>query len=412
MIDWKPFSPKSLDVLKHANARLVILHGAVRSAKTITCTVKWLSYLATGPQGDLVMLGRTKDTLQRNVLNTIRDTVGEENFKWVNKQSGELMLLGRRVYCLGAANEEAESKLRGATFAGALCDEVNLYPESVFNQLMARLSIDNAQCFCNCNPDSPTHWFYTKYLSNRELANKQVWKFFMEDNLSLSPSYIADLKAEYSFSKVWYERMILGNWVAAEGRIYDMFDAEKHVKDNAISTLTCHKNAITWSVACDYGTSSVMSWGLYACAPGNIFIKVKEYYYDAVKAKRQKTDSEFADEFQSWLNGKIPWMVYCDPSAASWKTELRRRGYRVYDANNDVINGIRVVGSALSTGRYLIDSSCTNTIREYQTYSWDDKAQAVGVDKPLKVNDHAVDTDRYLIATSTKNAQGGTYNIH
>ena len=411
MIEWKPFSPKSLDVLRHASARLVILHGAVRSAKTITCTVKWLQYLATGPQGDLVMLGRTRDTLQRNVLNTIRDTVGEKNFRWINRQSGELMLLGRRVYCMGAANEDAESKLRGATFAGALCDEVNLYPESVFNQLMARLSIDGAQCFCNCNPDSPSHWFYTKYLANKELPDKQVWKFFMEDNPSLSPTYIANLKAEYSFSKVWYERMILGNWVAAEGLIYDMFDPDKHTKINAVSTLECHPNAITWVVACDYGTSSVMSWGLYAIAPGNRVVKAKEFYYNAAVAKKQKTDAEFGRDFQIWLGGMNPWMVYCDPSASSWKAELRQRGYRVRDANNDVINGIRLVGSALSDGRYIIDRSCTNTIKEYQNYSWDDKAQKMGIDKPLKVNDHAVDTDRYAIATGLCSVMAGAYNI-
>lgn len=403
MIDWQPFSPKSYDVIKNATARLVILHGAVRSAKTITCTVKWLQYLATGPQGDLVMLGRTRDTLQRNVLNTIRDTVGEENFHWVNKQAGELMLLGRRVYCMGAANEDAESKIRGATFAGALCDEVTLYPKSVFNQLMARLSVKGAQCFANTNPDSPNHWFYTEYMTNAKIANKQIWKFYMEDNPSLDPQYIADLKAEYSFSKVWYERMVLGNWVAAEGRIYDMFDPKVHVRKDALSVLTCNPKAITWVVACDYGTSTVMSWGLYAFAPNGMIIKHREFYYDAVKAKRQKTDAEFGKNFQEWLNGLDPWMVFCDPSASSWKAELRMRGYRVQDANNDVINGIRIVGSCLSTGLYIIDSSCVNTIREYPNYAWDDKAQAMGVDKPLKQNDHAVDTDRYAIVTGKRN---------
>lgn len=411
MIDWQPFSEKTMDVLQHATARLVILHGAVRSAKTITCTVKWLEYLATGPQGDLVMLGRTRDTLQRNVLNTIRDTVGESNFKWINKQSGELMLLGRRVYCLGASNEDAESKLRGATFAGALCDEVNLYPENVFNQLMARLSVKGAQCFCNCNPDNPSHWFYVKYMTNPKIHNKQVWKFFMEDNPALDPAYIADLKAEYSTSKVWYERMVLGNWVAAEGLIYDMFDPEVHVVRNVSSLIDVHPNAVTWVVACDYGTSTVMSWGLYAVLPGSRVLKVKEYYYNAQKEKRQKTDAEFGGEFQVWLNGLVPWMVYCDPSASSWKAELRLRGYRVRDADNDVINGIRIVGAALSSKRYLIDASCVNTIKEYQNYSWDEKASETGQDKPIKKNDHAVDTDRYAIVTATKGLASGTYGV-
>ena len=154
-MDWKPFSSKQLDFIRNSTARLCILDGAVRSGKTIACNVRWLTYMATGPKGDLAILGKTRDTLQRNVLNTLFDIVGDSNYHWINKQAGELMLLGRRCYCFGAANEEAESKIRGATFAGALCDEANLYPKNVFQQLLARLSIEGAQCFLNCNPDSP-----------------------------------------------------------------------------------------------------------------------------------------------------------------------------------------------------------------------------------------------------------------
>lgn len=397
MFEWSPFSEKQLDFIRTSTARLNIADGAVRSGKTIACNVRWLTYMAVGPQGDLAMLGKTRDTLQRNVLNTLFDIVGESNWHWANKQSGELILLGRRIWCFGAANEEAESKLRGATFAGALCDEVNLYPENVFKQLLARLSITGAKCFVNCNPESPAHWFYVNYVINDKIRDKKRWRFKMEDNLSLSPAYIADLKSEYT--GVWYDRMIEGEWTVAEGLIYDMFKRDIHVKQNAMSLITCHPNAITWLVGCDYGTSTVMSWGLYAVAPGGLVVKVKEFYYDATKEREQKTDSWFGKKFQEWLGPIDPWMVYCDPSASSWKAELRQRGYRVKNANNDVINGIRIVATMLSEKRYIVDASCENTIKEYGTYVWDDKAQAVGVDKPLKQFDHAVDTDRYVLTS-------------
>ena len=356
MVEWRPFSPKALDFIRNANARLNIAHGAVRSSKTISCTVRWLSFLTSGPPGDVAMLGRTTATLQRNGLNDLFDTVGPQNYKWVNRQQGELRLLGRRVYCFGANNEDAESKIRGATFAGALCDEVNLYPQSVFNQLMARLSIEGAQCFCNCNPDSPYHWFYTDYITNDEITDKKVWKFLMEDNLSLSQTYIESLKQMYR--GVWYERMILGNWVAAEGRVYDMFEPGEHMLNaqEYIDSLKVNPKAIRWLVGCDYGTSTVMSWGLYARIPDTkktgqpIVVKVKEFYYDAAKKKVQKTDAEFVNEFVRWLDGLQPWAVYCDPSAASWKVALMRAGYRVLNANNDVINGIRLEWSATGTG--------------------------------------------------------------
>lgn len=409
MITWSNFSPKALDFLANSDARLNILHGSVRSSKTINCTVRWLDYLVNGPKGDLAMLGKTIATLKRNVLNDMLDIVGDKNYKWVNRQEGELRVFGRRIYCFGANNEDAESKIRGATFAGALCDEVNLYPQSVFNQLMARMSVRGAQCFCNCNPDSPFHWFYTDYIINDDIQDKRVWQFLMEDNLSLDPDYVESLKQMYK--GVWYDRMILGKWVAAEGRIYDMYDPNLHMIDTARYILDSGVNprAIEWTVACDYGTATVMTWGLYAKMPSGVVLKVKEYYYDAVKHSAQKTDSQFASEFGTWLGNIFPKAVYVDPSAASWKAELLMRGYRVQNADNDVVNGIRYVASALATGKYFIDKSCVNTDKEYQSYVWDDKAQMTGRDKPLKTHDHTCDCDRYNLYTDSLYGLSGVY---
>ena len=409
MVEWAPFSPKALDFLQNANARLNILHGSVRSSKTINCTVKWLDYLVSGPKGDLAMLGRTTATLQRNVLNDLFDIVGPKNFRWINRQQGELRIFNRRIYCFGANNEDAESKIRGATFAGAYCDEASLYPQSVFNQLMARMSIPGAQCFCNTNPDSPFHWFYTDYIINDDIEDKKVWHFTMDDNLSLDPDYVKALKQMYR--GVWYDRMIRGLWVAAEGRIYDMFEPEEHMVDTAkyIKDLNINPNAIKWLVGCDYGTASVMTWGLYAKLPNGVVLKTAEYYYDAVKRGVQKTDSEFAMDFQIWLGKKRPWAVYVDPSAASWKLELMQRGYKVLNADNDVINGIRYVSSEISLGKYFVDRTCVNTRNEYQSYVWDQQAQMQGRDKPLKVHDHTCDCDRYVLYTDSLSGLSGVY---
>lgn len=409
MINWAPFSPKALDFIKNSDARLNITYGAVRSSKTINCTVRWLDYLISGPDGDLAMFGKTTATLQRNVLNDLFDIIGPKNYKWINRHQGELRILNRRVHCFGANNEDAESKIRGATLAGAYCDEVNLYPQSVFNQLMARLSIKGAKCFCNCNPDSPYHWFNTDYILNDDIKDKKIWKFLMEDNLSLDPGYVASLKQMYT--GVWYKRMIEGDWVAAEGRIYDMYEPEIHKVDTqqVITSSGVSKFAIRWIVGCDYGTSTVMSWSLIAKLPNGVVLKVREYYWDARKQNKQKTDSEFADDFVKWLDNIRPAVVYVDPSAASWKLELMRRGYVVLNADNDVINGIRYVSTLLETKRYFIDNSCENTDKEYVSYAWDSSAQEKGIDKPIKVNDHACDSDRYALYTDSKGELTGVY---
>ena len=406
MIVWNDFSPKALDFIANSNARLNILHGSVRSSKTVNQTVRWLNYMATGPQGDLAMLGKTMATLQRNVLNDLFDIVGSKNYKWVNRQQGELIIMGRRVYCFGANNEDAESKLRGATFAGAYCDEVSLYPESVWNQLMARLSVPGALCFANTNPDSPFHWFYVNVIMNDAIKNKKIWSFDMDDNLSLDSEYVVSLKQMYT--GVWYKRFIEGLWCVAEGLIYDMFVKEEHVVDTK-QYLAKERFGVRYIVGCDYGTSSVMTWGLYAKTMDGRYFKVREFYYDAVQVQRQQTDGEFATEFVRWLKGIRPDVVYCDPSAASWKLELMRKNYNVQNADNDVINGIRIVGTLINNKQFLIDNSCINTIKEYQTYSWDANQQAKGVDKPIKINDHTCDCDRYAIYTDSLYGMSGVY---
>lgn len=420
MIHFTKFSPKALDFIEHADARLNILHGSVRSSKTINCSVRWLRFLADGPEGDLFMIGKTIATLQRNVLNDIRDIVGEANFHWVNRQQGELRLFHRRIYCIGANNEDAESKIRGATIAGAYCDEVSLYPESFFAQLMARMSIEGAQCFCNCNPDTPYHWFYVNYIINDSIKNKKVWHFTMDDNLSLSEEYKTSLKQMYR--GVFRQRLIDGIWCVAEGAIYDMFEPAIHVKKIPLTSARLvnvdpqAQFVIRWFVSCDYATSSVMTFSLFAELRDSVFYKRAEYYYDATGEQSQKTDSQFLKEFRNWLSNypEVKFAggvsgVYVDPAAASWKLELLNAGYLVYSANNDVINGIRVVGNLFTLGKFFIDPSCVCTVREYSGYSWDPAAQKLGIDRPIKSHDHTCDADRYFLYTYTENRFAGVY---
>lgn len=403
-IAWKPFSDKSLDFIKNSTARLNIAYGAVRSSKTVSCLVRWLQYIVQGPPGDLAMLSKTTATLQRNMLNDMQDTVGPNNFKWINRQTGELRIFNRRIWTFGANNEDAESKLRGATFAGALCDEVTLYPQSVFMQLIARCSVEDSIILANTNPDNPYHWFNQDFILNERIEDKRIWHFTLEDNPSLSPSYIESLKQTYR--GVWYDRMVRGLWVAAEGRIYDMFDDSEHV----IETEPAEK-AHSYFVSCDYGTSTVMTWGLFGEYAYGKTVKLKEYYYDAQKEKSQKSDYAFGNEFDSWIQSMniYPDTVYVDPAAASWKVELSSRGYYVQNADNDVINGIRYVGAQLSLGNYHITRQCENTIREYHEYVWDKDAQLKGQDKPVKQHDHTCDTDRYALYTRSKFALSGVY---
>lgn len=414
-IDWKPFSPKQLDFINNSNAKMNIATGSVRSGKTIACTIRWIAYLMAGPDADYAMLGKSLGTLKRNVINDLFDIVGKENAKWVDRQQGEMLILGKRVYAIGAATEEAEERIRGATFAGAYCDEANLYPESVWMQLQARLSIPGAKTFANCNPDSPYHWFYKNVLRNKEM-DKRIWQFDMGDNLSLTEEYKKQLASQ--FSGVFKKRFIDGKWCVADGKIYDTFDPAIHCTDTNKIVKEIPINRREYYIGCDQGTSVTCSWSAM-CKDKHtgITYKLGEYYFEAKEARHQKDDNQYFKDFQTFVDLYVPkdcqynLPVYGDPAASSWDAMLTNHGFNYRHADNDVIEGIKYVLQLLNSGKYLIDINCKKTIEEYDSYSWDEKAQEKGEDKPKKIFDHACDSDRYALYTHNKNYNTGIYRI-
>jgi PBSX family phage terminase large subunit len=386
---WGRFSRKQLDVIANATARLNILDGSVRSGKTVASLVAWIKFVAEAPPGELLMVGKTERTLKRNILDPLEQMVGSKNFK-LNRGEGEATLFGRRIYLAGANDERAEGKIRGMTLVGAYGDEITLWPESFFTMLLSRLSVPGARFIGTTNPDSPYHWLKVNYLDRAGELNLKSWHFTLEDNLNLDPAYVEALKKEYT--GLWYKRFILGLWVLAEGVVYDMWDEDKHVRP-APTGLN------RFIVAVDYGTNNPCTFGLYGWSNSmnpTVYL-VREYWYDSRETGRQKTDAEYADDFANWLGDIIPEAIYVDPSAASFIAELRKRGYVVTEAANDVLDGIRFVATMLSQGRFFIDPSCKHTIKEFYSYVWDHKAQLKGEDKPLKQNDHAMDRNRYAL---------------
>lgn len=403
--EWKPFSPKQLDFIENSVAPINLADGPVRSGKTISCLVRWIEFVKTAPLGgDLMLIGRTERTLYRNVVSILEQMLGPKRCRY-NRGTGEFHMLGRIVYCVGAADARAEEKIRGSTLAGAYINEVTLLPEWAFKQAVARCSVEGAKIFGDMNPDSPYHYLYLEYLANEELLRDGTvrrWKFTLDDNWALAEERKQFLKSIYK--GIFYKRMILGLWVAAEGAIYDMFDEAVHVVDR-LPAVPIH----TYLVPIDYGTSNP-----------TVFLKIAvirepksridrayvtgEYYYDAREVHRQKTDLEYSADLKRFLRGIVPAAVYLDPSAASLKAQLRKdRIPNIKDCDNSVLDGIRVVASFLSNDRlFFLKGAAPQSLQEITSYVWDPKAQKKGEDAPLKQNDHCMDALRYGIYSHFK----------
>jgi PBSX family phage terminase large subunit len=383
-------------------ARILLWHGAVRSGKTLASVIAWLEYVRTAPPGPLLMAGKTKDTLARNILDPISEWApGAIAF---TRGANTAMLLGRLVYLVGANDAKAEGRIRGLTLAGAYVDEASLVPEGFWRMLLTRLSVPGAKLFSTTNPDAPQHWLKKDFIDRAGELSLAAWHFQLDDNPALDPDYRAALEVE--FQGLWRKRFILGLWVLAEGAIYDMWDETRHVVDRLPEMVG------RWWVGCDYGTTApfaalLLGVGREPDQTERLFV-CDEWRWDSAQAMRQKTDREYSNDLRAWLDAAgarvlgqpdrqiTPTWVAVDPSAASFKVQLRRdRMPGVIDADNNVLAGIRTVGSLLATDRLRVHERCHGLREEAPGYVWDPDKALIGEDVPVKLDDHDLDALRY-----------------
>lgn len=382
------FSDKQREFLDNANKRWNIKTGATRSGKT------YLDYYVipkrirrvAGADGLNVMLGNTKGTLTRNIIVPLQKIWGTALVSDIGSDNTAKMF-GERVYCLGADKVSQVDKIRGSSIKYCYGDEITTWSEDVFQMLKSRLDKDYSKFDGTCNPESPNHWL-KKFLDSSEGLDIYQQHYTIDDNPFLPPAVKENLKKEYA-GTVFYDRYILGKWALAEGLIYPMFDKNRHVTDQV-------DGKGLFYISIDYGTLNPFSMGLWIMTAKRAY-RIAEYYWDGRNQKRQKTDEEYYAAIDRLAGDRVIQQVIVDPSAASFIETIRRHGrFTVVKAKNDVLDGIRVVSSMLNAGMIAVSPSCVNTIREFESYAWDDKA---GEDKPVKENDHAMDDVRYFCNT-------------
>lgn len=383
-------SNKQQEYLKLCSHRWNIKVGATGSGKS------WLDYsivipkrlLAMRGQGAAVFLGNTQGTLSRNILTPMREIWGEALVGNISSDN-TAQIFGRRVHILGADNKKHVARLQGMTIEYGYGDEMTTWDEDVFQMLKSRLRCAHSFFDGTANPDTPQH-FIKAFIDSD--ADVYCQTSTIDDNPFLPPQFVANLKKEYA-GTVYYDRFILGQWAIASGLVYPF--VASHPDSYLVRDPIAGMNG-RFFVSIDYGTHNPCSMGLWCVQQGRA-IRIKESYYDSRSAKRQRTDEEHYAALEELARGYYIQSVIVDPSAASFIETIRRHGrYIVIPAENNVINGIRVTATLLQSGRILLHESCTDSLREFAAYCWDDGAQQ---DKVIKENDHAMDDIRYFAAT-------------
>jgi PBSX family phage terminase large subunit len=375
--------------------RINILTGSVRSGKTWALHPKILQACRYNVSGWRVLTGVTKQTIFNNVLNDLFNLIGPSNYSY-NHQSGMLRLFDSSWLVMGAKDEGSEKYVRGLTVGVAVGDEVTLMPQEFFQMLLTRMSPDGARFYGTTNAGVPMHWLKTEYLDNQALRTAGLlWSahYTMEDNPNLSQEYIEAQKQLYT--GVFYQRYILGLWVVAESSIYRDVLGPQCKYDDTSRPEGLENQRVQRYIFVDYGTINPCVF-LEAFDDSRTVWQDREYYWDSAKEMRQKTDAEYADDFDAFVGSeKRGLIVIVDPSAASFKLELVRRGYQVKNGENEVLEGIRRVSAALNIGLYRIHAkNCPMTIKELEQYAWSEKAAKRGEEEPIKDHDHTCDALR------------------
>ena len=383
-------SSKQKQFWLEASHRWNIKTGATRSGKT------YLDYYliprrirACNGSGLILLLGNTKGTLERNILEPMRSIWGGlvGNIGSDNKVS----LFGRKCYALGADKVNQVTKIQGAGFEYVYGDEITTWHEDVFQMLKSRLDKPNSCFDGTCNPDNPNHWFKAFLDGDADIYHQH---YTIDDNPFLTSKFVDNLKREYA-STVYYDRFILGKWALAEGLVYSVFDEGK----NIYSTPPWNDECGEYYISVDYGTMNPTSMGLWRIHDGKAY-RIKEYYYSGRNSRKQLTDEEYYAALERLAEDRVIQSVIVDPSAASFIAAIRRHGkYTVRAANNAVLDGIRHTAACINQGKLLIHRSCKNTLDELKSYRWDENA---GEDKVIKENDHAMDDMRYFVMTALR----------
>ena len=386
-----------VDCIKYENPKILICSGAKRAGKTWILIYAFMGHVAKYEnRGYSFILGGTNQaSIRRNVLNDLEDILGQE-IKL--SKDNHFKLFGNKVYVFDGANADSYKKMRGFTSYGAFLNEATTLHDSFIKEAISRCSGEGSRIFMDTNPENPTHSVKVDYvdkdgqmLSNGQL-NIKAFNFTLYDNTFLNKEYVESIEASTP-SGMFFDRDILGIWVASEGVVYQDFNKDIHYIKEAnteFKKIFCGVD-FGWE---HYGSIVVVGLGL-----DDKYYLIKEYAY---KHKDIEYWISIAKEIIKEY-GNINF--YCDYARPDYVHKLQINGIRAINAKKDVLEGISTVATLFKTNKLLILEDNVNIFKtEIYNYVW-----AKGKDEPIKSSDDVLDSLRYAIYSDMK-LSGSKFN--
>ena len=388
---------KVLSCIKYENPKIMICSGAKRAGKTYVLTFGFLMHVSKFKDKgySFIIGGTTQASIRRNILNDLETILG----KSINlSKDNHFKLFGNKIYCFDGANADSYKKVRGFTAYGAFLNEATTLHDSFVKEVISRCSGEGARIYMDTNPENPTHTVKVDYvdkdgqrLSNGQL-NIKAFNFTLYDNTFLNKEYVESIEASTP-TGMFFDRDILGIWVASEGVVYQDFNKDIHYIKEA--------NAEFKKVFCgvDFGWEHYGSIVVVGLGLDDKYYLIKEYAY-------KHKDIEY------WINiakeiikeyGNINF--YCDYARPDYVHKLQVNGIRAINAKKDVLEGISTIATLFKTNKLLVLEDNVNIFKsEIYNYVW-----AKGKDEPIKSSDDVLDSLRYAIYSDMK-LSGSKFN--
>ncbi|KKL23093.1 hypothetical protein LCGC14_2428860 [marine sediment metagenome] len=374
-------------------AKILILEGAVRSGKTFLNNMLFYKELRKyqGQNKNFIVMGYTLGSVKRNVLNDLSTMF---NIDTKTDMSGCFSAFGNKIHCFGSDKRDSYKNMTGFTAQLWYANEVSLSHSNSVQEAFQRCSGDNARIIWDSNPSYPEHKIKTDFIdrSGERLSSGRLriksYHFNIDDNQFLSADYIENLKKSTP-KGMWYNRSIKGLWVSAEGLVYESWNPEVHCVEP-------FKIPDDWKRVrgIDFGFTNplVCLWGALDL-DGRLFIYDEHY--------RARTLLDVHAEAIKSRKGNFAWTVADHDSQDV--AELKKYGVRTKPAIKDVGIGLQRVAQRLiiqddELPRLFVFNTCKNLKREMGTYCWIEQKEGRAVqEEPMKINDHCVDTLRYIV---------------
>jgi len=395
----RKFLPKQLETLRAVwKYRYVLYSGAVRAGKTllaahiaiVTCIENpgcqgFVGSLTTPQLTDVVFkvfqqeLKFYQDVLDRNniPLTLVKMKYSKGDMKAIFWNGSEIMFKS----C------DDETKIRGYTLDFAILDEPIEIDETIFKQLMQRISggrINNPFILLTTNPGSQSHWIY-KYFFKEATEDHYTIETTTYDNVLLPQyeKYIKDL--EQNLDEDWILRFLNGKWGAYSGQIYKDFNIDRHT-----GSYKNYKDIKYFVAGVDWGHRNPSCILVIGITKDKEIIVVKEWYKSGV------TTPQVAEKIAAFHKDYPFRKVYIDPSNPDLILQTSDLSVPADKAERNVAARIGKIKGLLKNNTIHIDSECKNLIREMQAYRYEkDKLNKNRTEKPIEQDDHSPDALGY-----------------